>query len=134
MLVRLTPDLGGDGTVHGIIAMSDTGSDVLTIFNTDIPLLGNSHGYAGWGTVAAIGDANGVLNLFPRISVEVRMVDDNNVPWSDWIPEDAIVRPVAPGVPRLSGRGIRETLYFGTAPGNHTLAASTTKGGLTVLL
>jgi hypothetical protein len=62
------------------------------------------------------------------------MVDDNNLPWSDWILEDAIVRPMALGVPRLSGSGIREALYFGTGPGNHVLAASTTKGGLTVLL
>ena len=44
MLVRLTPALGGDGTVHGIIAMNDTGSDLLTLFNTDLALLGNIQG------------------------------------------------------------------------------------------
>jgi hypothetical protein len=31
---------------------------------------------------------------------------------------------------RLSGFGIRNTLYLGTAPGNLFLAVSTTKGGL----
>ncbi|KAI9763427.1 MAG: hypothetical protein M1840_000508 [Geoglossum simile] len=128
MLLRLIPDLGGDGTVHGIIAMNDTGSDVLTIFDADIPLLGNSDGYAGWVGPVAISDASGAVGFFPKIRVEVQMVDDNNLPWSDWILEDAIVRPVTVGVPRLSGYGIREALYFGTGPGNHVPAASATKG------
>jgi hypothetical protein len=36
MLLRLTPGHGGDGTVYGIIAINDTGSDMLTLFNTDL--------------------------------------------------------------------------------------------------
>jgi hypothetical protein len=47
MLLRLTPALGGDGTVCGIIIMNDTGSDFLTFVTTDLPLLGNIQGYAG---------------------------------------------------------------------------------------
>lgn len=47
MLLRLTPALRGDETVHGIITMNDTGSDVLSVFNTDLPLLGNINGYNG---------------------------------------------------------------------------------------
>jgi hypothetical protein len=47
MLVRLIPAQGGDGTTHGIIAMNDTGSDVPTLFDIDMPYLGNVHGYNG---------------------------------------------------------------------------------------
>jgi hypothetical protein len=59
-------------------------------------------------------------------------VRDNDTPWSGWINEDAIVKQH--GTPRLSGVGIRHVLYIGTAPGNHLLAVSATKGGLTSLL
>jgi len=48
MQLRLTPAHGGDGTVSGIIAMNDTGSDILSLFDTDIPHLGNIQGYRGW--------------------------------------------------------------------------------------
>jgi hypothetical protein len=49
MLLRLTPTLGGDGTVYGIIAMNDTGSDILSLFTIDLPhLVGNIQGYLGW--------------------------------------------------------------------------------------
>jgi hypothetical protein len=106
MLLRLIPDQGGDGTVHGIIAMNDTRSDILSLFNTDMPHLGNLQGYAGF-----VG----------------------NVAWSDWIVEEAMVQPLRPGVSRLSGIGIRGALYIGTAPGNHFLAVAATKGGLNSL-
>jgi len=45
MLLKLTPALGGDGTVCGIITMNDTGSDFLMLVATDLPLLGNIQGY-----------------------------------------------------------------------------------------
>jgi hypothetical protein len=134
MLLRLIPELGGDGTVWGIIAMNDTGSDTLTIFDVEMPHLGVYQGYAGWPGPVVIVGAGGVVGTFPSIAVQVQLVKDDNTPWSDWIDEDAIVRPVVPGVPRLSGSGIREALYLATGPGNHVLAASTTKGGLASLL
>jgi hypothetical protein len=73
MLVRLIPDQGGDGSVCGIIAMNDTGSNVLTLFDTDMPHLGNLQGYAG--RAAIIIDASGTVNLFPMIVVEVDRLD-----------------------------------------------------------
>jgi len=36
MEVRLCPELGGDGTRLGINVSNNTGSDVLTIFDTDL--------------------------------------------------------------------------------------------------
>ena len=134
MLLRLTPGRGGDGTVHGIIAMNDTGSDMMTLFTTDLQLLGNIQGYAGWLLPTGVIDANGLTTSFPTIHVQVQLVRDDNTPWGDWIDELAIVRPPGPNLSRLSGAGIRDVLYFGTAPGNHVLAVSATKGGLTSLL
>ena len=69
MLLRLTPGLGGDGTVHGIIALNDTGSEILTLFNTDLPLLGNMQGYAGWQPTTSVVEASGTVTLFPTILV-----------------------------------------------------------------
>jgi hypothetical protein len=80
-------------------------------------------------------DANGTITVFSALIIEVQLVRDDNTPWGDWANELAIVKP-PPGrrMPRLSGVGIGEHLYIGTAPGNHLLAVSATKGGLTSLL
>jgi hypothetical protein len=128
------PNQGGDGTVHAVIAMNDTGSNVLSLFDTDMPYLGNLQGYAGWLGNTMIRYANGTVNMRPMILVQVQLVRDDNSPWSEWIEERAILQPLSPGVPRLSGVGIRRALYLATAPGNHFLAAAATKGGLASLL
>lgn len=130
MLLRLIPDQGGDGSVYGIITLNDTGSDILSLFDTDILNLGNFQGYNGWLGYTEIGYANGATNIYPRILVQVQLLRDDNSVWSDWIQKEAIVQPQRPGVPRLSGIGIRDVLHLGTAPGNHFLAVATTKGGL----
>ena len=134
MLLRLIPALGGDGTTYGITVMNDTGSDMLTLVTTDFQLLGNTQGYSGWLLSTGVTDASGNTTVFPTILVEVQLVRNNGTLWGNWIPERAIVRQAVPNLPRLSGVGIRRVLYIGTAPGNHLLAASTTKGGLASLL
>jgi hypothetical protein len=30
------PELGGDGTIHGILALNDTGSNMLTVYDVDL--------------------------------------------------------------------------------------------------
>jgi uncharacterized protein YfaP (DUF2135 family) len=71
--------------------MNDTGSDVLSLFNTDMPHHGNFQRYTGWlGNVTAR-DANGTISNYPWIHVQVQLVGDDNSPWSDWIDERAIV-------------------------------------------
>ena len=112
MLLRLAPQRGGDGTVHGITVMNDTGSDILSLFNTDMPHLGNAQGYTGWLGQVAVRNANGTINSYRRIHVQVQLVRDDNSPWSGWIDERAIVKPSSPNVPRLSGIGIRKILYL----------------------
>jgi hypothetical protein len=88
----------------------------------------------GWRGHVRILCANGTISLYPKIKVEVQLVRDDNTPWSDWFQEVAIVQPDGPGLSRLSGYGIRNALYLGTSPGNHSLAVATTKGGLASLL
>jgi hypothetical protein len=133
MLLRLIPHRGGDGTTYGIIAMNDTGSDILSLFDTDMPHLGNVQGYGGFIGNVAIRFANGAINIYPKVLVEVQLVKNDGSPWSNWIEEEAIVQPLHPGLTRLSGLGIRRALFIGTAPGNHFLAVAATKGGLNSL-
>ena len=118
----------------GIIVMNDTGSNILTLLTTDLQYLGNMAGYMGWHTPAAITDASGMITVFQTILVQVQLVRNDDTPWGNWIPEYAIVKQPSPNMPRLSGVGIRGALFIGTAPGNHLLAVSATKGGLTSLL
>jgi len=114
--------------------MNDTGSDILSLFHSDLQYLGNIQGYGGWDGIVEIACANGTTNEYLKICVEVQLVRDDDTPWSDWIEEYAIVRPDSPGLSRLSGYGIRNAFYLGTSPGNHSLAVATTKGGLASLL
>ena len=97
MLLRLIPQRGGDGTVHGIIAMNDTWSDALTIFDMDLPHLGNFQGYTGWNGQTAVRNANGTIDVCWAIFVQVQLVRDDDSPWSEWIDEDAIVQQAGPG-------------------------------------
>jgi hypothetical protein len=127
--------------------MNDTGSSILSLFDTDMQHLGNLQGYTGGVGQVEVRNANGTINNYPQIHVQVQLVRDDDSPWSNWINEWAIVKPSFPNVPRLSGVGIRGILYLpkgnvqrnsakstGTAPGNHLLAVAATKGGLTSLL
>ena len=54
------------------------------------------------------------------LAVQVQLVRNDLSPWSEWIDETAIIRPLVPGILRLSGVGIRQELHSGTAPGNAT--------------
>jgi hypothetical protein len=128
MRVRLIPEQGGDRTVHRITVLNDTGSSRLSLRDTDIQYLGNSEGYT------AVRNASGTINRYRRLLIQFQLVREDDSPWSDWINERALVKPVAPGVPRLSGNRIRDVMYLGTAPGNHFLAVAATKGGMTSLL
>jgi hypothetical protein len=41
--------------VHRITAINDTGSNLLTLFDTDMSALGNLQGYGGWvGTLRSV--------------------------------------------------------------------------------
>ena len=99
----LLPRMGGDGTIHGIICMTDSGSDRMSLFETEFP-------YAGWAVPQHIRYADGRIGVHRSLRVEVQMVRYDGTPWSDWIEEHAIVMPLEDGVSRLSGGGIRQQL------------------------
>lgn len=135
MEVRLCPELGGDVTRHGISVLNDTGSDVLTIFNTDLTSLGNHEQYTGWLGFVDICGCNGDVEMLLSLMVEIRLVRPGSlVPWGNWLSEEAILRQPAQGVARLSGSLMRERLFFGTRPGNYQVAVSDTKGGLNAII
>jgi hypothetical protein len=93
----------------------------MSLFDTDMHYLGNLQGYAGWIGHIRVRDASGTVNRYRRIHVQVQLLRDDDSPWSGWINERAIVKPRSPNLPRLSGIGIRQVLYLGTAPSNHLL-------------
>jgi len=68
MLLRLTPELGGDGTTYAITAMNDTGSDLLTLVDTDLLRLGSTLGYTGWLGSTGVKDASGKHNFLTNNS------------------------------------------------------------------
>ena len=56
--------------------MNDTGSDILSLFTIDLPHLGgNIQGYLGWHGQIGIIDANGGMTVFPKILVQVQLVE-----------------------------------------------------------
>jgi hypothetical protein len=71
VLLKLIPGRGGDGTVDGIIAMNDTGSDMLMLFTTDLTRLENTQGYTGWHAPREVMDANSTTSIFPALTIEV---------------------------------------------------------------
>jgi len=112
MQIRLTPVLGGDGTIQTTTAMNDTGSDALTIFASELPSLGNISTYNGWQLSVPVLTADGSVATLPQLYLQVRLIRLDNTPWSNWIDEVAVVRPDVPGVARLTGIGIRESFFF----------------------
>jgi hypothetical protein len=134
MEIRLLPEKGGDGTVHGVGVMHDTGSDVMTLVKEDLSYLGNTDGYVGWQPRVNVMDAGGNVESLPSLWVQIRLVTQDFIPWSEWIDETAIIRDLVPGLARLSGGAIRDHLYFGLGPGNEILAVGKTKNGMSSLL
>jgi hypothetical protein len=80
MLLRLILELGGDGTIWGIIAMNNTESDVLTIFDAEMQHLGIYQGYTSWHGPIMIVGVGGVVGIYLKIRVQVQLVRDNNTP------------------------------------------------------
>lgn len=115
MEVRLRSIFGGDGTRLGIFVLSDTGSSMLTLLETDLGQLGRIDDYYGWCHTVYVLVANGAVEHLRSLWVEVRFViTETLVPWGPWIVEQAVVRQVVPGIQRLSGAGLRQ--HFFSAP------------------
>ena len=115
--------------------MNDTGSDIQTIFPTDLAALQyNQLTYQGHLGVLPIGTANGVV-LRRKIAIEMQILKADGTTITPWFRETAVVAPLQPGIQyRLSGNAMRDHLYFATAPGNANLFVAEKKNGITTQL
>jgi hypothetical protein len=115
--------------------MNDTGSDVQTIFPTDLTALHyNPLTYNGHLGVFNIGTANGVA-LRSQITIEMQIIKADGTAITPWFREVAVITPLQPGLQyRLSGSAMRNYLYFATAPGNANLFVAEKKNGITTQL
>ncbi|RHZ68958.1 hypothetical protein CDV55_104354 [Aspergillus turcosus] len=119
---RLVNVYGGHAnlTISRRIA-NDTGSSVQTIFVSDlVELQYNAQTYAGNLGVAFIGTASAPV-LRQRIEIELQILNGQGETMTPWFPEVAVIVPDGPGLARLSGRAMRNHIYFATAPGNAML-------------
>ncbi|OJD27481.1 hypothetical protein ACJ73_01120 [Blastomyces percursus] len=112
-----------------VTMLNDTGSNTLTIFDTDLLALAIPSTYMGFGANVPITTAAGII-WRQQITVEIQLLDSQGNAVSDWILEQGIVTPAATGAGRLSGDGIRQSLYFATAPGNQHLYVAGKRNGI----
>ncbi|KIN06961.1 hypothetical protein OIDMADRAFT_174054 [Oidiodendron maius Zn] len=96
--MRLMLTEGGDGQWFYIQMMNDTGSDIMTFFDTDFAMLGDLtfyHPYRGWVEIV---DASGLEQWLLRFRVEVQLVRENGDPWGpsfvEWIVPTAHSSPI----------------------------------------
>ncbi len=115
--------------------MNDTGSNVQTIFPTDLAALRYDQlTYQGLLGPLCIGTASGVVNL-EVIVIEMEIIKADGTAITPWFRENAVITPLQAGIQdRLSGNAMRNHLYFATAPGNATLFVAEKKNGITTQL
>ncbi|OAT00265.1 uncharacterized protein BDCG_16552 [Blastomyces dermatitidis ER-3] len=121
--IRPIPGLLSSSLSITVTMLNDTGSDVLTVFDTDLTALAIPPTYEGFGTYVSVSTPNGII-IRQQVIVDIQLLDSQGNPVSDWIREEGVITPAALGVGRLSGDGIRQSLYFATAPGNQHLEGS----------
>lgn len=118
--MRLSPNLGGDGTAMRVLLLNHTGSTSQSIFQSDLSTLGLTPQYGGLGNMVPVITANGQVDQ-RSIWIQVQLVRADGTSVSDWIDEMGIISTAEPATMRLTGDLIRNHLYFATAPGNQYL-------------
>jgi hypothetical protein len=115
--------------------MNDTGCSIQTLFSTDLAALGYDRlTYRGHRGIANIRTGNGVIRR-RRIVIETQIIKADGTAITPWFRQNAVVLPLQSGIQyRLSGRAIRNHLYFATAPGNTNLFVAQKKNGITTQL
>ena len=111
--------------------MNDTGSSVQTIFPTDLVALRyNELTYRGNLGPVDIGTVNGVISR-KRLVIEIQILKADGTTITPWFRENAAITIPQPGIQyRLSGKAMRDYLYFATAPGNTNLFVAEKKSGI----
>ena len=115
--------------------MNDTGSNILTIFLTDLAALRYDKGtYLGNLGTLSIAMAGGVI-FREKIVIEMQIIKADGTAITPWFRESEVVTPLQPGMQhRLSGNAMRDHLYFATAPGNASLFVAEKENGITTQL
>src|SRR5271163_1385 len=115
--------------------MNDTGSNIQTIFPTDLAALRyDPSTYLGDLGMFAITTANGDA-FRNRIMIEMQIIKADGTAITPWFWEVAVDTPLQSGMQwRLSGNAMRNHLYFATAPGNANLFVAEKKNGITTQL
>ncbi|KAH0558884.1 hypothetical protein GP486_004484 [Trichoglossum hirsutum] len=130
---RLMAEYGGDPNITlPVIIANDTGSNVQTVFTSDLDQLNyNPNTYQCPLDPAMITTASGVV-VRQQIYIEVQLSRVDGTAASPWLTEAAVITPIMQGVQqtRLSGEQIRNVFYFATAPGNATLYVAMKKNGI----
>ncbi|KAK9348655.1 hypothetical protein V1522DRAFT_389362 [Lipomyces starkeyi] len=123
---------GQPNIILDVCIANDTGSDIQTIFATDLAFLSYKHyTYTGRLGPTFISTAGGGIYR-EQIFIEMQISRADGTTVSPWFAEIAVITPAQPGVPqcRLSGNAMRNFLYFATAPGNTTLYVAEKKNGI----
>lgn len=135
--LRLPAYLGGDPNLFtNFIIANDTGSNLQTVFTTDlVNLQYDPATYQGNLQIINVATA-GAPVMRQLITVEVHLVRADGSAVSPWIQEVGAITPVlqVPMQYALAGRAIRQFLYFGTAPGNADLYVAEKKNRLVTQL
>lgn len=106
---------------------NDTGSNVQTLFDTDLSALQcDQLGYNGFLGGASVELAFGSMQCDMAL-IELQIIDENGLQITPWFSETAIIKAEELGAVRLSGEAMRNYLYFATAPGNNRLYISQKK-------
>jgi len=115
--------------------MNDTGSNIQTIFPTDLAVLRYDPAtYQGNLGTLSIATAGGVVYR-EKIVIEMQITKADGTAITPWFRESAVVTPLQSGIQhRLSGNVMRDHLYFATAPGNANLFVAEKKNGITTQL
>jgi hypothetical protein len=113
--------------------LNDTGSNVSIIFDHEAVALGYNpilHPTRQAGVMTASGPV--IRNM---VDIEMRIVDYQNNPLTDWFSESAVMVPYT-GQARLSGEVFRRYVYVATAPrdSGNFLHVARTKTGLKGIL
>ncbi len=117
MELRLAPRQGGDEITHGVGVMNDSGSTIMSLIDADLNYLGDLSRFVGWTGYSTVADAGGRVERLRTMDVDIRLLDQNLIPWSGWFMETAVVRASAPGLIRLSGSAVRQNFYVATPRG-----------------
>ncbi|CDM33553.1 hypothetical protein DTO013E5_7406 [Penicillium roqueforti] len=130
--IRISPRYGGIGNLtRPFLVCNDTGSNVLTLFSSDLQAL-------QFNMVLHIGAMRGVVQVTTAngpafqhsMVIDMQILTSAFVPLTPWFEERAIVKPDSPGDVRLSGKAMRDYLFFATSPGNAHLYVAQKKAGI----